>query len=168
MATYSFTDNMCSISGPGGIGFSLGYGSCNSEGGISVVMVEDKNTMTIGADGCVMHNLHAGKGGTVTVRLLKTSPTNSQLSQMYGIQTQQSGMHGLNTISIRDMARNDVIVCQLCAFKKFADLTYAKDGGEMVWVFDAGVIDFYLGSNLEPTGAAGFVAGGGAAIGGAG
>jgi hypothetical protein len=149
-------DNMCSISGPNG-SFSLGYGSCNAEGGISVVMVEDKNTMTIGADGCVMHSLHAGKGATITVRLLKTSPTNAQLSQMYGRDTQNSGQHGLNTISIRDMARNDVITAQLCAFKKFADVTYAKDGGEMVWTFDAGVVDFYLGSNTEPTGAAGIV-----------
>ncbi len=35
-----------------------------------------KNTMTIGADGEVMHSLHADKSGTVTVNLLKTSPTN--------------------------------------------------------------------------------------------
>src|SRR5262252_11030890 len=108
MATYSFLDNMCSIQGPNGA-FSMGAGACNSEGGISIVMVEDKSTMTIGADGCVMHSLHAGKGATITVRLLKTSPTNALLSQMYGRDTVQSQNHGQNTISIRDMARNDVV-----------------------------------------------------------
>src|SRR5499427_11067330 len=108
MATYSFQDIMASITGPSGT-VSLGAGSAASDGGISIVMVEDKSTMTIGADGAVMHSLHAGKGSTVTVRLLKTSPTNALLSQMYGRDTVQSQNHGQNTISIRDMARNDVV-----------------------------------------------------------
>jgi hypothetical protein len=49
---------MCSISGPNG-SFSLGAGAGDAEGGISVVMTEDKSTMTIGADGSVMACLHA-------------------------------------------------------------------------------------------------------------
>jgi hypothetical protein len=152
VATYSFIDNLCSISGPNGA-FSLGSGAGNAEGGITVTMVEDKSTMTIGADGQVMHSLHAGKGGNVTVRLLKTAPANAQLSEMYARDTTQSQNHGLNTISIRDMARNDVIVCQQCAFAKFPDETYAKEGGEMSWMFHAGVIDFKLGSGTaQPTG----------------
>ena len=153
MATYSFVDNMCAISGPNG-NFNLGYGSCNAEGGISVNMIEDKSTMTIGADGCVMHSLHAGKGATITIRLLKTSPTNALLSQMYAMDTgtagnpQATANHGQNQISIRDLQRNDVITCQQCAFAKFPDVTYAKEGGEMVWTFHAGVVDFVLGSGL--------------------
>lgn len=147
MATYSFQDNMCSISGPNG-SFSLGAGACNSEGGISVTMTEDKSTMTIGADGCVMHSLHAGKSATVTVRLLKTSPTNALMSSMYAADCANSQNFGNNTISIRDMSRNDVIVCQQCAWAKFADVTYAKEGGEMTWTFHAGIVDFTLGSGL--------------------
>jgi hypothetical protein len=61
----------------------LGYGSANAEEGITVTMTEAKNTMTIGADGEVMHSLHAGKSGTITVTLLKTSPVNKKLSLMY-------------------------------------------------------------------------------------
>jgi hypothetical protein len=153
VATYSFVDNMCAISGPNGA-FSLGAGAGNAEGGISVVMTEDKSTMTIGADGAVMHSLHAGKSATVTVRLLKTSPTNALLSTMYGLDTNTQGNpqgtanHGQNQISIRDLQRNDVIICQQCAFAKFADETYAKEGGEMTWTFHAGVVDFILGSGL--------------------
>jgi hypothetical protein len=146
---------MCSIVGPNG-SFSLGAGAGDAEGGISVVMVEDKDTMTIGADGAVMHSLHAGKGATITVRLLKTSPTNALLSAMYAADTVGSATFGYNTISIRDMARNDTIVCQQSAFAKFADVTYAKDGGEMVWTFHSGVVDFILGSGVgAATGVAG-------------
>jgi len=147
MATYSFQDNMCSISGPHG-SFSLGSGAGDAEGGISVVMTEDKSTMTIGADGSVMHSLHAGKSATVTVRLLKTSPTNALLSAMYAADCAFSQAFCINTISIRDMARNDVIVCQMCAWAKFADVTYAKEGGEMTWTFHAGIVDFILGTGL--------------------
>lgn len=147
MATYSFQDIVASITGPNGT-VNIGAGSCATDGGLSIVMVEDKSTMTIGADGCVMHSLHAGKGANVTVRMLKTSPTNSILSQMYKGDTTNSGEHGQNTISIRDLQRNDVITAQQCAFAKFADVTYAKDGGEMVWTFHAGIVDFDLGAGL--------------------
>lgn len=75
MATYSFMDVTASLSGPTGE-IDLGYGSASSEEGITVAMGGPKNTMTIGADGEVMHSLHADKSGTVTVNLLKTSPTN--------------------------------------------------------------------------------------------
>jgi hypothetical protein len=147
MATYSFLDNMCAISGPNGA-FSLGAGTGNTEGGISIVQTEDKNTMTIGADGEGMHSLHAGKSGTITIRLLKTSPTNAQLSSMYALDTAGGASHGKNTITTRDLARGDVITCQQVAFAKYADITYAKDGGEMVWTFHSVKIDYVLGSGL--------------------
>ena len=146
-------DSMASIVGPNG-NVTLGAGAGNAEGGISIVMTEDKSSMTIGSDGAVMHSLHAGKSATITVRLLKTSPSNSVLSTMYGLDTnvagnpQASANHGTNQISIRDLQRNDVINCQYCAFAKFADVTYAKEGGEMVWTFHAGQVDFVLGSGL--------------------
>jgi len=148
MATYSFLDNMVAISGPFG-NFNLGGpGVANSEGGISITMTEDKNTMTIGAGGEGMHSLHAGKSGTITVRMLKTAPANSLLSQMYAAQTGTAANHGRNTISIRDLARGDVITAQEVAFSKFADVTYAKEGGEMVWTFHSVKIDFVLGSGV--------------------
>lgn len=145
MPTYSFLDVTASITGPNGT-VTLGTGSGSSEGGISITMVEDKSTMTIGADGQVMHSLHAGKGANITIRLLKTSPTNQILSQMYSRDTSASSLYGFNTISIRDQQLNDVVQCQQCAFAKFADVTYAKEGGEMVWTFHSGITDFILGA----------------------
>ncbi len=47
---------------------------------ITVTQWAAQNTMTIGADGEVMHSLHADKSGTVTVNLLKTSPTNKTVA----------------------------------------------------------------------------------------
>lgn len=145
MATYSFLDVTAAIIGPGG-SFSLGSGTGAAEEGITVEMTEDKNSMVTGADGSVMHSLHAGKSGTVTVRLLKTSPVNAQLSAMYAFQTASSALHGQNVISIRDLARGDVITCQQVAFKRMTPVNYGKDGGTNEWTFDAGQIDTFLGA----------------------
>ena len=65
-----FLDVSASLAGPTGL-VELGYGSANAEEGITVTNDRGQNTMTIGADGEVMHSLHAGKSGTITVTLLK-------------------------------------------------------------------------------------------------
>lgn len=148
MATYSFIDNQASITGPGG-SFSLSYGSGNSEEGITTSFVEDKNVMTVGADGTVMHSHHAGRGGTYTLHYLKTSPTNAQLNLLYNTQTLSSTLHGKNIITIRDNSSGDVITGAFCAFKKHPDINYAKDGGMQAWVFDVGTHTVLLGSQNQ-------------------
>lgn len=145
MSTYSFLDFSASIVGVGGA-FDLGCGSANSEEGVTVTMVEAKNTMTVGADGEVMHSLHAGKAGTITVTLLKTSPTNAKLSAMYNAQSLSSATWGNNVIVLRNSASNDVCVARTVAFQKIPDWKNAKDGGTVAWVFDAGKIDQLLGT----------------------
>ncbi len=145
MASYSFLDISAAIAGPGG-NFSLGSDAGAAEEGISIAMTNEKNTMTVGADGSVMHSLHGSRSGTLTVRLLKTSPVNARLAELYAVQSQSSILHGRNVITIRDVARGDSIACHDCAFAKFPDTKFAKDGGTMDWVFHAGRIDQHLGS----------------------
>lgn len=140
MGTYSFQHVTASLNGIGGV-IPLGYGSESAEEGISVDMVDDKNTMTTGADGAVMHSLHAGKSGTITVRLLKTSPTNQLLSDMYRTQTNNAANHGSNTFTVRDTSRGDILVAQKVAFRKLPPNAFAKNGNVMEWVFDCGMID---------------------------
>lgn len=123
----------------------MGYGSGNSEEAISIAMTEDKSTMTVGADGSVMHSLHAGNSGTVTLRYLKTAPTNNQLAVMYDFQRVSSALWGQNTIVISDPARGDTITCTQCAFQRWPNVTYAKDGGVQEWAFHAGRVDGLLG-----------------------
>lgn len=141
---YSFMDVSASITGPTG-SIDLGYGSATSEEGIAVAMGSAKNTMTVGADGEVMHNLHADKSGTITVTLLKTSPTNKKLSLAYNMQSQSSATWGNNVIVIRNKASGDIITARSVAFQKQPDNGNAKDGGNMAWVFDCGKIDQVLG-----------------------
>ncbi|HID4048163.1 TPA: DUF3277 family protein [Pluralibacter gergoviae] len=144
MSTYSFLDVTASLTGPTG-SIDLGYGSANSEEGITVAMTEAKNTMTVGADGEVMHSLHAGKSGTITVTLLKTSPVNKKLSLMYNAQSQSSATWGNNIIVIRNKASGDTTTARSCAFQKQPDHANGKVGNTVSWVFDGGKIDQLLG-----------------------
>jgi Protein of unknown function (DUF3277) len=143
--TYSFKDVSASLAGPNGTA-NLGYGAAISEEGITVDMGGDKNTMHIGADGTPMHSLHADKSGTVTIRCLKTSPTNAVLQDMYDAQQLSSIFWGQNVIIVRENQSGDITTAQFCAFKKKPNLKYAKDADVLDWVFDAGTIDTVLGT----------------------
>lgn len=143
---YSFLDVQASIAGPGGNIPLAGDESGIAEEGITIDATGDKNVMTIGADGAVMHSLKGDKSGTVTVRLLKTSTVNAALQAMYNYQTTSSGRHGRNTILIRDAVRGDIITCQKVAFAKNPSKTYAGEGGTMEWTFHAGKITGLLGA----------------------
>jgi hypothetical protein len=107
-------------------------------------MTEDKDTLTIGADGSVMHSLHAGQGGRIIVRLLKTSPTNAALSALYVLQTATSALTGLNTITVNDPVRGDNITGSFMAFLRFPNIVYAKEGGMNEWTF-TGIVNQILG-----------------------
>lgn len=143
--TYSFLNFNCTIAGPGGV-LNLGAGAASAEEGITIEPVEDKNVMTIGADGQGQHSLVASDAKTITVRLLKTSPLNAALMLMYNLQSASSALWGKNIITATDSARGDYTVAQFAAFKKAPVLTYAKEAGLNEWVFDAITGNSILGS----------------------
>lgn len=145
MGTYSFQDVTATIIGFGG-SINIGAGSGASEEGITIEASQDKNVMTIGADGQGQHSLIADRSSLVTVRLLKTSQGNSQLSLMYNLQTASASTHGTNTITVRDVARGDYIILTEAAFAKRPELTYAKEAGMNEWTFHAIITAQTLGT----------------------
>lgn len=147
MATYSFLNVQASITGPGGA-FSLGAGSANAEEGITTAFAGEKNTMTMGADGAGMHSLHASNAGKITLRYLKTSPVNAQLSALYRFQKANSANWGQNVIKVSDTQRGDVVSAKQCAFTKHPDLTYAVEGGMIEWEFDVITLDELIGAGV--------------------
>jgi hypothetical protein len=143
--TYSFLNINAFIAGPG-IAANLGAGGAPAEEGITIEASEDKNVMTIGADGHGQHSLVASDAATMTARFLKTSPINQALMIAYDLQTSSSALHGQNVITITDTGRGDVTVLQQAAFKKKPTITYAKEGGMMEWTFDVINANSVLGS----------------------
>jgi len=148
MGVYSFLNVQATISGPGAVGLNLAAGAEVAEEGITIEATEDKNIMTIGADGRGQHSLVASDACTVTVRLLKTSPINATLMALYDLQSASSALWGQNIITVVDSGRNDYTVVQSVAFKKKPTLTYAKEGGMNEWTFDGIKANTILGQGL--------------------
>lgn len=143
MPSYSFADIEATIDGPGG-NFSIKDGTATE--GISIDPVSDQSTMTTGADGSVMHSLAVGSSCTATVRLLKTSPVNNLLMELFKYQTASAARHGQNVITVRDAVRGDLVTITEAAIKRPSALTYAQEGGLNEWVFDGGKTDYVLGT----------------------
>ena len=143
--SYSFADVTGTLVGPGGV-VDLGHGSAVGEEGIKISMAAEGGSMTIGVDGCGMHNLNADKSGTVTIELLKTSPVNAKLQAMMNMQGQNASLWGKNIISITNTVSGDKTICSSCAFGKKPDVVYKKDGGVVSWTFNALSIDTILGT----------------------
>ena len=143
--TYSFLDFVCTIAGPGGF-VNIGAGSGSADEGITFAPNENINTMQTGSDGAGQHSLHANKSGHITLRLLKTSPTNAALMAMYNFQTASASAHGQNTVTGADKARGDAVTCTQVAFAKAPELSYAKEAGINTWEFDAVIMNRVLGS----------------------
>jgi hypothetical protein len=80
------------------------------------------------------------------VTVLKTSPLNAMLANLYSAQKGSSSTWGQNTVSIRDMVNGDDITCSGCAFQTVPDINYATEGGTNAWVFDSGKIEWKAGT----------------------
>lgn len=145
LATYSFMDVVCTLSGPG-VTASLGSGAGNAEEGISIELTEETDTMKIGADGSAMHALHASRAGRAIVRLLKTSPMNSVLDAAYRYQRQSSLFWGQNILKIGNPVTGDDYTNTQVAFVKHPNNGFDKEGPTLEWEFNIGVIDPVLGS----------------------
>lgn len=149
MATYSFLSVTASLTGATGT-VDLSYGASIAKEGITITPTGSRNTMTVGADGEVMHSLKADKSGTITVRLLKTSPQNKKLMAAYNAQQLSASAWGNNVIAVQQRDSDDTITCRSVAFQNMPTITYAEEGGLMEWTFDCGKIDGILGE--YPTG----------------
>ena len=141
--TYAFADVAATYSGAFGI---IDFTDCGTtDEGISIEFAEDKGSIQYGADGGWMQSLHAAQGGTVTVRVFKTSPINSTLSRAYNYETSSSAYYGRGVFTIRNPQTGDIFHCTGCGFRKFPTNGNSKEGAAHEWVFNAGYIDPRLG-----------------------
>lgn len=143
---YSFQNVQAAIKGPG-LSLNVGSGAAVAEEGITIAPNEDANQMTIGADGKGQHTLIASNGGLLTMRFLKTSPTNGYLQLAYNAQKASSALWGQNIVSVADPTRGETTICQSVAFKKKPEVVYDKAGPMMEWTFDCLSIVTLLGLN---------------------
>lgn len=146
MSAYSFLNVTASVSGPG-VTAQIGSSAGAAKEGISREFEGDKTGTTTGADGSIMQSVHASQTGTITIRLLKTSPVNAVLSQAYNFQRQSAANAGQNTIRVTDKVRGDVLTGRSMAFVKLPDNEWSEDGNILAWQF-RGILNETLGAGI--------------------
>lgn len=144
--SYSFLDVSAALVGPGA-NINLGSGAGTADEGLTLEMIDAKNTLTIGSDATPMNALHAGKGGRIRVTLLGTSPTNYLLTQAYNFQTSSGANHGQNTIVVTNLTLGDIFTLRQVAFNKLPSIKYGKDGAMREWMFDVGIVDMLMNAS---------------------
>lgn len=137
------------MSGPGGQFVISGPETAAAEEGITIAWGEESNTQTIGADGSVMNSMHSARAGTVTFRLMKTSPNNQRIQALFNYQHQSSALWGRNTITIANPARGDLYTLVGCAWVRVPTNTYAKVGNVLEYEMHVALIDVTLGIGSE-------------------
>lgn len=148
MSTYSFLDTAVTLTCADAT-LDLGYGAAVAAEGVEFAMGEDKNVMTMGADGEGMHTLICSNAGQVILRLLKTSPLNAKLSDLYNLQKSNTKKWGRNVISFTHAGSGDSGTAAKCAFKKRPALKYAKDADVVEWSFDSIKLEAKQGAYSE-------------------
>jgi hypothetical protein len=160
-ATYAFQDVTAILKCPMGSFTISGPETAAAEEAITITWGEESNTQTIGADGSVMNSMHSARAGTVVFRLLKTSPMNEKLQQIFHYEHQSSALWGNDTITIENPARGDKYVLLGCAWVRIPTNTYAKIGNTLEYEMHVAIIDSRLGSgaglNYGGTGTAGLI-----------
>ena len=141
----AFQDVNAAISGPGGAFIISGPETAAAEEGVTITWGEESNTQTIGADGSVMNSMHSARAGTCTFRLMKTSPNNGAIVQMFQFQHQSSALWGRNTITISDNARGDMYTLEGCAWKRMPTNAYAKVGNVLEYELHVALINANIG-----------------------
>ena len=144
--TYSFLDVQGSITGPG-ISSPVGSSAGVAEEGITIEWIDDKDLLTVGSDGKIMHSLRAGQAARATIRLLKTSEINARLSAAFNFQKSSSANWGKNVMVFSNLVQGDVLTGSEIAFAKHPSVVYAKDAGMMEWSF-LGNFEALLGAGV--------------------
>lgn len=144
---FSFADVNVAISGPF-LGSLLLSDSGVAEEGISIEMDGDKVTTLTGASGDIMHSVHKGQTGVITLRLHKTSPKNKILMDAYNYQNQSSAFAGQNVLSLTNVVAGDGFSVAEAAFVKAPNLTWANDANVNEWQF-RGRVNGVLGARSQ-------------------
>lgn len=109
---------------------------------VGVSRSNDGYAMASGADGEVLFSKMNDRTGTITFTLLYGSSANKTFSDLAALDAQNNT--GLASISIRDTRGGSKIFARQCRVQKIPDVTFAKEGGTLEWIFMCADIDIEL------------------------
>lgn len=104
-------------------------------------------TKVVGADGTTTRVKSNNTGGTLTVTLKQSSPSNDVLSSF--AQADALTNSGVVPILVKDLSGNSDYFSATGWVQKLPDSIFANEINNRVWVFDLADVDIFVGSNGE-------------------
>lgn len=116
---------------------------------VSVTAANDRFTKKVGADGEVARVRGNDDTSEVTITLMATSPSNTYLSQILGVDRLTN--LGQLPLQIVDLSGSVLFFWPLAWIKKAPDVEFSKEVGDRAWVFDTDqVVNENINGNLLP------------------
>lgn len=114
---------------------------------LEIVRDEQAFTKVVGADGYTSRVKSNNRGGTLTLTLLETSPSNDILSGIAALDELSNA--GVVPILVKDMSGNSVYFSATGWIQKLPDSAFGKEVNNRAWVLDLADVDIFVGSNGE-------------------
>lgn len=104
-------------------------------------------TKVVGADGYTTRVKSNNYGGTLTLTLAQTSPSNDYLSGL--LQRDRATNTGVVPLLIKDMSGTTLIFSATAWVQQFPDVSFGNEMNNRAWSFDLAEIDLLIGGNEE-------------------
>lgn len=117
--------------------------------GTFLEIIRDENAFTkvVGADGYTSRVKSNNRGGTLTVTLLETSPSNDVLSAFAALD--EASNSGVVPILVKDLSGNSIYFSATGWIQKLPDSVFGKEINNRAWIIDLADVDMFVGSNGE-------------------
>lgn len=113
---------------------------------ITVERDEDTYTKHTGCDGEVARSRNRNQGGKVTLTLLQSSASNTDLSTMAALD--EASNAGKAPLMVRDLLGNTLAAAGEAWIMKPATITYGKEIEGREWVLDCAQLEVFVGEAL--------------------
>jgi hypothetical protein len=108
---------------------------------------EDAFSKVTGADGATTRVKSNNRGGSLTLTLKQSSPSNDVLSSFANLDELSNA--GVVPILVRDLSGNSVYFSATGWIRKYPSSEFGKELNNREWVLDLADMDVFVGSNGE-------------------
>lgn len=112
---------------------------------VSLEMDEDAWALYIGSDGEGARSKSNNFAGTVTIRLMQTSPSNDVLSAF--AKADKLSNSGIVPVMVKDNLGRSLFIAENAWVQKVADSEFARESGEREWVLRTEHLEATIGGN---------------------
>ena len=113
---------------------------------VSAEKAGDAFAMKSGADGFVTRVAQNHPEGSITIKLMQSSPANAVLQTLY--QADEATGQAAFPVTVKDLFGGDLVTTSQAWFRKIPNFSKGRDIGENEWVLDCADLTIIHGGNF--------------------